>query len=138
MLGTEHEGHHSLMAPARATLLHPLLGTQSNSKQCFLECRGPASRQRQRPRAAREKSDSPLLFSHSEDSAAMRLCSGRSFLEALRREERSRQRAASTFPGRSFPKVTVSIHQFTLISTLHSCSCTRGFAWKPCHKSTTG
>lgn len=27
-------------------------------------------------------------------------------------------------------------HQFTLISTLHSCLCTRSFAQKPCHKST--
>lgn len=99
--------------------------------------------QRQRPSEVEEKSDSPLLFSHSEDSAAEHFCCGRSFLKALEGEKKKRtQNKISEQPllsqGGAFQRSQCPFtHQFTLISTLHSCLCTRSFAQKPRHKSTT-
>ncbi len=66
--------------------------------------------QRQRPREDVEKSDSPLLFSNSEDiqdSAAERFCCGRSFLKALggvKRGHRTRSVNSLYFPREEFSK----------------------------------
>lgn len=63
--------------------------------------------QRQRPREVLEKSDSALLFSHSEDSAAERFCCGRSFLKAPGGGERghgTRSVSSLYFPREEFSK----------------------------------
>lgn len=99
--------------------------------------------QRQRPREVVEKSDSPLLFSHSEDiqdSAVERFCCGRSFLKAVMGGggDRTRSEQPLLSQGGVFQRSQCPFtHQFALISTLHSCLCTRTFAQKPHHKSAT-
>lgn len=63
--------------------------------------------QRQRPREVLEKSDPPLLFSHSEDSAAECFCCGRTFfLKALggKRGHGTRSVNSLHFPREEFSK----------------------------------
>lgn len=89
-----------------------LLGSESNSKQCFYSvkavCRVASKTKAQRsPGEVRFSS-----FIHSlRKSAAQGFCCGRSFQKALGGKNRTTdqdQQRLHTFSGRSFPKVTVT------------------------------
>lgn len=112
-----------------------------NSQQCFLECQGTV--------ACFFKDKSPKkcwrsrilrYYSVTQKTAVRTVCAlAGVFWKHGGEKKRTKEQdlwTAFTFPGRSFSKVTVSIHQFTLISTFRSCSCTRRFAQEPCHEST--
>lgn len=141
MLGTEHEGHHSLTPSARATFRH----TKSNPKQHFESVKAPVSRcfkdkgpekswrsQILRYYPVTLKTVLPSVFllwqDFSESTGGGKKRTQNKICEQLLLSQ------GGVFQRSQCPFT----HQFTLISTLRCCLCTRSFAQKPLHKSTAG
>lgn len=141
MLGTEHEGHHSLTPSARATFRH----TKSNPKQHFESVKAPVSRcfkdkgpekswrsQILRYYPVTLKTVLPSVFllwqDFSESTGWGKKRTQNKICEQLLLSQ------GGVFQRSQCPFT----HQFTLISTLRCCLCTRSFAQKPLHKSTAG